>query len=225
MKEQITTICLKNSITSVNCYLIRSDSGYILIDTGFTNCRTIIEQQLESAGCKPGDLTLIVVTHGDFDHIGNCLYIRNKFKSKVAMHNDDKGMAELGDMFWNRKKANFIMKTLAKLLFKLDVADRFSPDITIKDGDDLSSYGFAAKVLTIPGHSKGSIGVLTKNGDLFCGDFFENIKKPKLNSIMDDRIAAQSSIKKLSAFPVKHVYPGHGKSFIMEAFNAKQQLH
>jgi hydroxyacylglutathione hydrolase len=215
MTEDITTICLKN-ISSVNCYIIKSGSGFILIDTGFTKCRATLDEQLEIAGCKPGNLQLILVTHGDFDHIGNCLYLRNKFKTKIAMHADDIGMAERGDMFWNRKKNNVFMKTLAKLLFKLNTSDRFSPDITLNDGDDLTAYGLEATVVAIPGHSKGSIGILTKNGDLFCGDIFHNVRKPELNSIMDDPAAAQSSLRKLEGFAIRNVYPGHGKLFAMK---------
>ncbi|RLI67201.1 hypothetical protein DRO91_10540, partial [Candidatus Heimdallarchaeota archaeon] len=30
-----------------------------------------LERELEKAGCKPGDLKLVVLTHGDFDHTGN----------------------------------------------------------------------------------------------------------------------------------------------------------
>ncbi|HWR70506.1 MAG TPA: MBL fold metallo-hydrolase, partial [Dehalococcoidia bacterium] len=58
-------------IGRVNCYLIETDSGFVLIDTGASNRRKDIEKELESAGCKPGDLKLIILTHGDFDHMGN----------------------------------------------------------------------------------------------------------------------------------------------------------
>ena len=37
----------------VNCYLIKTDSGYILTDTGFSTKRTDLERKLESAGCQP----------------------------------------------------------------------------------------------------------------------------------------------------------------------------
>jgi hydroxyacylglutathione hydrolase len=216
MVQEITTISLKISIASVNCYLIKLDSGFILIDTGFTSSRKVLEQKLNGAGCKPGNLKLIVITHGDFDHIGNCLYLRDKFKSKIAMHSGDSGMAERGDMFWNRKKPNFFMKTLANLLFKLKESDRFLPDICLNDGDDLIGYGLNAKVLSIPGHSRGSVGVLIECGDLFCGDLFENIHKPVLNSIMDDLTEARSSIRKLDTLKIGKVYPGHGNTFVME---------
>ncbi len=70
----------------------------------------------------------------------------------------------------------------------------------------------------MPGHSRGSIGILTAHGDLFCGDLLENIKRPKLTSLMDDLAAAQASVEKLKSLEVKTVYPGHGAAFPLSAF-------
>ena len=215
MVKEITTISLKNGFMSVNCFLVKLDFGFILIDTGFTKSRAILEEKLENAGCKPGNLRLIILTHGDFDHIGNCRYLRDKFKTKIAMHGDDVGMAERGDMFWNRKKNNLFMRALSNLIFKLSPSDRFSPDIYLKDEDDFIEYGLNAKVLALPGHSTGSIGILTADGNLFCGDLFQNTRKPSLSSIMDDSTSAELSIGKLANLNVGTVYTGHGKSFLM----------
>ncbi len=68
-------------------------------------------------------------------------------------------------------------------------------------------------MISIPGHSRGSIGILTADGDLFVGDLFESTKLPRLNSIMDDLAAAQASVEKLKSLNVKAVYPGHGQPF------------
>ncbi len=73
-------------------------------------------------------------------------------------------------------------------------------------------------MIWIPGHSKGSIGVLTASGDLFCGDLLENTKQPAQNSIMDDGAACEDSIKKLAALSIGTVYPGHGAPFPMAQF-------
>lgn len=81
-----------------------------------------------------------------------------------------------------------------------------------KDGQDLFEYGFGAKVLHLPGHSKGSIGILTNGGDLFCGDLLYNIAG--LNFI-DDLADFHTSIKKLKSLKINTVYPGHGKPFKM----------
>ena len=84
----------------------------------------------------------------------------------------------------------------------------------VEDGYALSEYEFDATVLAIPGHSKGSIGILTAGGDLFCGDLFSNTDKPVLNAIMDDLAAANASLEKLKNFAINAVYPGHGRPFL-----------
>lgn len=216
-KQEIKTIslALPFKLGTVNCYLIKTDSGYVLIDTGGSNSRTGLEKELASAGCQPGSLKLIIITHGDFDHIGNAAFLRYKFGAKIAMHNDDSGMAERGDMFWNRKKGNRLIRMIAPRMFGFSQAYRFKPDWSIVDGATLIEYGFNAQVVSISGHSKGSIGILTADGNLFCGDLFENVSKPALNSIMDDLAAANASVEKLERFEIKTVHPGHGSAFVM----------
>ena len=220
MQQEMETITLPLpcKLGRVNYYLVETDTGYVLIDTGSSNKRSELERELESAGCEPGNLKLIVLTHGDFDHIGNAAYLRGKFGAEIAMHKDDSGMAERGDMFWNRKSGNTLIRRIAPILFRFGKSNRFEPDLHIDDGYVLSEYGFDATVLTIPGHSKGSIGILTASGDLLCGDLFVNTDKPVLNSIMDDLEAANASVVKLRSLAVKTVYPGHGKPFPMEQF-------
>ena len=96
--------------------------------------------------------------------------------------------------------------------------ERFTPDIYLEEGYDLSEFGLDAKVIHFPGHSAGSIGILTSNGDLFCGDLLENTKKPAKNSIIADKQAFNTSIEKLQQLKINTVYPGHGESFPMHLF-------
>ena len=220
MQREIKTVSLllPFRLGSVNCYVIETDSGHVLIDTGGSNRRTELEKELESAGCKPGNLKLIVLTHGDFDHAGNAAYLREKFGARIAMHYDDSGMVERGDMFWNRKKGNILIRMMAPILFGFGKSERFAPDSYIDEEYDLSGYGFDARVLHIPGHSKGSIGILTAGGDLFCGDLLDNTDKPALNSIMDDLAGANASVEKLKKLDIETIYPGHGKPFRLTDF-------
>ncbi len=48
-------------------------------------------------------LKLIVLTHGDFDHTGNAVYLRQRLGAPIAIHAGDAGMPERGDMFWKGK--------------------------------------------------------------------------------------------------------------------------
>lgn len=220
MTLDITPIPLKNYLGSVNCYLIKIEAGFILIDTGWANKRKYLGSELEKMGCSPGKLKLIILTHGDFDHTGNCAYISKKFGAKIAMHRYDLGMVEKGDMFWNRKKANKITRTIINTLLRIGglKPEKFKPDLNIEEGSDLSDNGFNAKVFYLPGHSKGSVGILTDDKNFFCGDLLENTKEPALGSIIDDPAMFNESIKKLESLHIDTVYPGHGKPFAMQLF-------
>ena len=213
---RIITLALPLNMGSVNSYLIQNDTNFILVDTGFSKNRSQLDQQLAEAGCQPGDLRLVILTHGDFDHTGNAAYLRQKYGAKIAMHPDDWGMLEKADMFWNRKKGNALLRWLAPRLIGFGSAERCTPDIAAQDGYDLSEFGIDARVVSIPGHSKGSISVLTTEGELFCGDLIDNTKTPALNSIMDDPASGSASLEKLKQLSIKTVYPGHGKPFPME---------
>jgi hydroxyacylglutathione hydrolase len=229
MPNAIKTIrvALPFRLGTVNCYLVETDSGFILIDTGASKGRSDLESALIGAGCEPGDLKLIILTHGDFDHTGNAAHLRAKFGARIAMHADDSGMAERGDMFSNRGQGSAfarimrpLLKTLSPRLFGFGRSERFTPDFYLQDGRDLSEHGFDAQVLSIPGHSRGSIGILTIGGDLFCGDLLENPDEPALGSILDDVATAKASVEKLKGFEVGTVYPGHGEPFRMELFTS-----
>ncbi len=200
-----------------NCYLLELEDGYVLIDTGFTKDRQEIENSLIESGCLPDKLKLILVTHGDFDHTGNCAYLRGKYDCRIAMHQDDAGMVERGDFFWNREN-RAITKLFGKLLFSLlrmnlKKEDMFSPDILLEDMQDLEIFGIDATVVQIPGHSKGSIGFLTREGDFFCGDLFVNDGRPKRNNLLSNADEYELSIRKILDMKIKTLYPGHGDSF------------
>ena len=214
-KTTIITLPMPLRMGLVNSYLIETISSCLLIDTGGPFTRKELLVKLEGIGKVSHKLELILLTHGDFDHIGNASYLRSEFGPKIAMHRDDSGMAEHGDMFENRKKPNIIIKVLLPLFSGFKKKDRFTPDIDITDGYDLSDFGFDAKVISLPGHSKGSIGIITTKGELFCGDLFENTKGPTLNPLMDDYAAASVCIERLKNLNIKSVFPGHGQPFEM----------
>lgn len=205
---------------SVNCYLVACGDNFILIDTGPARGRDYLVEELGNASCTPEKLKLVAITHADPDHTGNCAYLRNTFGVKVAMHRDESAAVERGDVTLSRKRKGFFKRILLKLIFlffRLSKADRFRPDLYLDEDTRLSDYGLDAKVIHIPGHSNGSIGILLSGGEMFCGDLLENTKRPALNSLMDNKEAAYNSIEKLSRLRITTVYPGHGKPFSMQA--------
>ena len=228
MDQQIIPIHLPLplNITQVNSYLARTDQGFFLVDTGMTNARRQLETALDHLCCHPGDLKLILLTHGDFDHTGNATYLRSKFNAPIAMHKADAGMLENGDMFWNRKIKSTLLKKLMPLFIRFGKGNQGSPDILLEDGSSLIEYGWDATVLNTPGHSSGSICVLTSSGDLICGDLLtSSTGKPMLNSMLYDSAAGHTSLERLETMPIKMVYPGHGQPFTWKALNREDNSH
>jgi glyoxylase-like metal-dependent hydrolase (beta-lactamase superfamily II) len=159
MASEIKTIPLG----MVNCYLVKMDGDYVLIDSGYSRNRAELEQKLARSGCRPGNLRLIFITHGDPDHTGNAAYLRKQFGAKIAMNKGDAAMVERGDMTAGRH-ANAVVKALVGTLssaFGLKKTDRFKADLYIEDGWNFPGYGFEATAVQTPGHSAGSMSVLT----------------------------------------------------------------
>ena len=216
MTLQITPLQLPFplKLSYVNAYLIHTEQGFFLVDTGMSNARQQLVTSLDHLCCHPGDLKLILLTHGDFDHTGNAAHLRGKFGARIAMHAGDAGMLENGDMFWNRKISSPLFKLLIPLLVRFGPQNQCAPDVLLQDGASLADYGLEATVLNTPGHSTGSICILTADGDLFCGDLLTSSRgKPALNSMLYDRPAGQASLERLKTLPIKTAYPGHGKPF------------
>jgi hydroxyacylglutathione hydrolase len=206
-------------LSMVNCYLLHTGTGYVLIDCGFPWKRGALREAMDRAGCKPGNLQLILITHGDFDHTGNCAWLRKKYGAPVAIHRDEAPVVERGRMFLSRKSQPC---ALPKALFNfasLLVFRRFKPDVLIDEGDDLTRYGLDARIIHVPGHSMGSIGVLTPDGQFFCGDLLTTKDgKPVRGALVDDTSEMEESINRLKTLGVNRVYPGHGRSFTMSEY-------
>lgn len=234
MKQEIIRIDLK----AVNCYLIKEGGNFILFDTGghtifdkiFTDRCEALMGELEKYGCKPGNLKLVILTHGDIDHVANAAYIREKYQTKIAMHAGDLQLVEsltLEKMMQSFKYRSIALKIIFQIMKKriqkisgkiLDDFKPFHPDVLINEGDSLSEYGFNVKLLHIPGHTQGSIGALMENGDLIAGDIFTKIKKPSIALNAGDFKLLAESVQRLRAMNINTIYPGHGQPFKMNDF-------
>jgi len=199
-----------------NCYLIKAGAGFVLIDTGFAPKRAVLEKKLLQAGCTPGKLKLIIITHGHGDHTGNCTYLRKKYGAPVAIHK-----ADAQSVAYANPDIRGVMKVFMHVLAFLTGIGKvefFSPDISMDETYNLVQYGFDARVVHLPGHSDGSIGILTAQGALFCGDMFLNAGKPRKHPLVTNPAAYKASLEKIQGLAVKKVYPGHGEAFLWEQF-------
>lgn len=219
----MTDSIVRLDLGMVNVYLIANENGFFLIDTGFATHRARVDALLRGAGCGAGDLKLIVVTHGDADHAANAAYLRTRYGAKIAMHRAEAPAVERGNMFLSRGTPSLgrrLMKPVMSL-FRLRKRDRFTPDILLEDGDRLDAYAWDAVALHVPGHTRGSIAVLTDDGDFFSGDFLENRRVPSISTFVDDQEALMASFRRIEELSIQTVHPGHGGPFPFVAITTR----
>ena len=193
---------------NVNCYIVTNKDEAILIDTGRKKYR---EKILEK--CKEYHVSLIVLTHGHMDHCQNAAYLANALRIPVAM--SEKDMDMIPD---NRKQPMSAKTFLGKIVlsvslssFEKDSLDVFEPTIYLKNGDNLNEYGIDAKVVELPGHTNGSIGLEIEGDKLFVGDALMNMFYPTVSMLYVDEQEMLSTAKNISELGERTIYFGHGK--------------
>jgi hydroxyacylglutathione hydrolase len=206
----------------VNCFLFAAGDGFVLVDTGFAFQRPLLERRLEEAGCGQGDLKLIVLTHGDGDHVGSCAYLKRKHGAEIAMHRED--AASAGSDPGKDRVVKFGLMNFLEVFMGIGMALRavrtgsvkpepFEVDFFLEDGHSLVGRGVDARVLHIPGHSRGSVGLLLPSGDLIAGDLFMNLVAPNFSAIRLPGGETAASVAKLDGLGLRDVLPSHGRPF------------
>ena len=146
------------------------------------------------------------------DHCQNAAYLANALHIPIAMNKKDM------DLIPDNRKQYLLAKTLlGKIVlsvslssFEKDSLEVFEPILNLKNGDDLSEYGIAAKVVELPGHTKGSIGIEIED-NLFVGDALMNMFYSTVSMLYVDEQEMISSAKYISELGEKTIYLGHGK--------------
>ena len=64
-------------------YLIKTDTGCYLIDSGVAGSERMIEKTVIESGYHPSDIKAIFLTHAHPDHIGTASYFREKYGAAI----------------------------------------------------------------------------------------------------------------------------------------------
>ncbi len=194
-----------------NCYLVVSGRNAVLVDTASGES---FDQVL--AECSKYDMKLIVLTHVHFDHAENAARLAEHFDIPVAYHPADE---ELFVSFDKQPMTSYglvgkvVLSTSLKVLRQTEVV-KPAKTFYVKEGDSLSEYGIDAKIIELPGHTKGSIGVDVGGTDLIVGDALDNWITPATGHLYCDKEAWEKSAAKIRALGPRTIYYGHGKPSI-----------
>ena len=191
-----------------NCYIVTDGNDAILVDTASAEG---YDQVLTE--CSKYNMKLIVLTHVHFDHAENAARLAKHFNVPVAVHQAD---LELFESFDKQPLKSYGLVGFVVLQMSLKVLRNTTvarPDnlIYVEEGDDLNAYGFNAKVIELPGHTLGSIGLDVEGRHLLVGDALDNWIRPGTGHLFYDKEATRKSAEKIRALGDRTIYYGHGK--------------
>ncbi len=191
-----------------NCYIIENGTNAILVDTGK---KEYVNQVLKA--CKPYSIKLLILTHAHFDHAENAAQISEALNIPIAMSEKDSDLIES-----NNNQELFSETFLGKIVLSASLKDFsarpmrvFQPDILLKDNDSLSDYGINASIVSLPGHTNGSIGIDVDNNHLIVGDALMNMFYPTVSMLFHNKNEMLESARKISRIGNRTIYFGHGK--------------
>lgn len=194
---------------NVNCFLLIRGEIAVLVDTARTTHRqTVLD------ACKPYQVRLILLTHGHVDHVQNAAFLSRTFGCPIAMGEADAELIRDNNLqpLAARGVLGKVVLSASLKSFREDVIEPFTPEFFLQEGDSLEAFGFPAKVLSLPGHTKGSLGLDAGEAGVLVGDALMNMFYPTVSMLWNDRDALLQSAAKLSALGPRTIHFGHGKS-------------
>jgi hydroxyacylglutathione hydrolase len=201
------------------CYIVQ-DEGTIMVDGGSPGKIKDFERTLHEISVAPGDVKLILITHGHWDHIGRAAEIGAVTGAKIAMHRLDRECLEkpLKVMPPGLNARGVFLGKILSLALPFMHIPRATVDVVIGDeGLDLSVYGIPGRVIHTPGHSPGSVSVLLHTGEAFVGDMAMNKFPLRYGAnfpvFAEDFSRLKESWRKLLNQGARTIYPAHGKPF------------
>jgi glyoxylase-like metal-dependent hydrolase (beta-lactamase superfamily II) len=134
-------------------YLIDFSGDLVLIDSGAGKSFPQIVHNMEMLGLNPAAVSHLILTHCHIDHIGSAPFFREKYGTKIFIHEDDTKAIETGDS--GKTAADWYGS-----IFPPTAVDRKlkgSHEILMFGGEELHC-------LHTPGHTPGSISLYLDRG-------------------------------------------------------------
>ena len=211
-----------------NSFLINSRNNYILIDTGRKNSWNELTGKLDEL-LGENELSCLILTHTHFDHVENAAKIKEKYKTKIIVHQSESEYLKHGSSPLP-KGSNLVTGFMTNVLGK-KIQSRYNyepadPDILVDEKYDLNDFGFNTYIVTTPGHSKGSMSAIINNeiaivGDAMFGVFGNSIYPP----FADDPENMVKSWNKLINTNCSLFLPGHGNEIIRKLLESQYQKY
>lgn len=186
---------LKVGAIRTNCYYVINEAlnqGFIIDPGAYAD---VILREIEESGATP---VAVLLTHGHFDHIMAVDELREKLKIPVFAGEKEERLLAEPSWNWSDK----IMKPMS-----------LKADTLLKDEQQLNIAGFDVRIIELPGHTEGCIGIYLPNEKvIFAGDilFAGGYGRTDCPTGDNDKLFASIRNRLLKLPGDTIVYPGHG---------------
>lgn len=199
----------------INAYLLVGRRP-VLVDTGTPGNGHRISDAVAAQGIDPADVSLIVLTHGHIDHFGSAAELHRLTGAPIAGHAADLAPYSQGRVLRPYLATGPLGRLFARTTMPYEQAEPFSPHVLVQGAMPLHDYGLDGRVVPTPGHTPGSISVLTGSGDLIAGDLVGtsllgwSARRPANPPFHDDPLRNLRSLEEALALQPARLYVGHG---------------
>lgn len=206
--------------------LIISNNELTLVDTGYTNFLTLIENEILKNGYEIKNLKNIIITHYDDDHIGSLYDFKEKYHWINIIASDIESKYISGEMKSERLvQAEELLDNMSNeeiefgkwFINQLKNLKHVAIDKKVRDGDMILHN--KCRVIATPGHTSGHISLYFPSiKSVITGDAAVNenhdlvIANP---SFCLDIERAEQSLKKIKNLKAEHYYCYHGGKFTL----------
>jgi glyoxylase-like metal-dependent hydrolase (beta-lactamase superfamily II) len=178
-----------------------------LVDVGYQARQGLLLERLHAAGVRRDEVDRVVLTHAHWDHALNLLAFPN---AEIVISRDELDYVQQPNP-----------QDWATPAYTADIFSRCARVTTVTDGDELER---GVRVMALPGHSPGSMGVLVETPDGAAGIVGDALpsraaamsRTPMARIVFYDEEMAQRSGRKVVDL-CRFVYPGHDRPFRIEA--------
>lgn len=200
------------NVRASNCILIVEEGDITLVDAGVTTSLHLIEAYMQEIGKSPADLTRILLTHADLDHVGSAMALKEKsgatiFASQIAA-------SALAEGHSSRKVKAGIFTPIFTWFERRGGAMRVDVDEILTGLDTLPILG-GLQVLETPGHTPGHLSFYAPAHKLLiAGDSVstqpDNVLYNRMKAFNWDQDQMKASVHMQAELQPEIVTSGHG---------------
>ncbi|WP_315080951.1 MBL fold metallo-hydrolase [uncultured Clostridium sp.] len=223
-------------IDAIYPVILRDDNDMILIDCGYPNFLTLIEESAIENGIDLSKLTKLIITHHDFDHMGSAADFKRKYPNvKILSSIIDEKYINGKEKSLRLQQAELIYDKLPEeqkegaMNFQkmLESIENIEVDMLLKDGDKFDWCG-GMEIIETPGHMPGHISIYVKESKtLISGDalVIEDNKLAIANpNYTLDMSKAKESIYKLLNYGIDKIICYHGGIYTEEIKSSLKRI-